>query len=96
MISRIVGALVEPTPVVAEADADSLAIERNLVLLWRVFLLRIARRALGALRGLVKFQALVKGFLVKKRVAATLYSMQALLRAQLAIRSQRAQLAVRS
>ncbi|GJW83983.1 hypothetical protein Tco_0157128, partial [Tanacetum coccineum] len=31
MISRIVGALVEPTPVVAEADADSLAIERNLV-----------------------------------------------------------------
>ncbi|GJY14550.1 hypothetical protein Tco_0384972 [Tanacetum coccineum] len=38
-----------------------------------------ARRALRALRGLVKFQALVKGFLVKKQVAATLYSMQALL-----------------
>ncbi|GJW74271.1 IQ-DOMAIN 14-like protein [Tanacetum coccineum] len=55
-----------------------------------------ARRALRALRGLVKFQALVKGFLVRKRVAATLYSMQALLRAQLAVRSQRAQLAVRS
>ncbi|GJY90791.1 pentatricopeptide repeat-containing protein [Tanacetum coccineum] len=30
MISRIVGALVEPTPVAVEADADSLAIERNL------------------------------------------------------------------
>ncbi|GKA22591.1 plasma membrane ATPase 4 [Tanacetum coccineum] len=30
MISQIFGALVEPTPVVAEADADSLAIERNL------------------------------------------------------------------
>ncbi|GJU66752.1 IQ-DOMAIN 31-like protein [Tanacetum coccineum] len=56
----------------------------------------LARRALRALRGLVKFQALVKGFLVRKRVAATLYSMQALLRAQLAVRSQRAQLAVRS
>ncbi|GJS07623.1 IQ-DOMAIN 14-like protein [Tanacetum coccineum] len=41
----------------------------------------LARRALRALRGLVKFQALVKGFLVRKRVAATLYSMQALLRA---------------
>ncbi|GKE82847.1 IQ-DOMAIN 14-like protein, partial [Tanacetum coccineum] len=43
-----------------------------------------------ALRGLVKFQALVKGFVVRKRVAATLYGMQALLRAQLAVRSQRA------
>ncbi|GJZ21267.1 hypothetical protein Tco_0558306, partial [Tanacetum coccineum] len=31
MISRIVGALVEPTPVAAEADVDSLTIERNLV-----------------------------------------------------------------
>ncbi|GKD26443.1 IQ-DOMAIN 31-like protein [Tanacetum coccineum] len=56
----------------------------------------LARRALRALKGLVKFQTLVKGFLVRKRVAATLYSMQALLRAQLVVRSQRAQLAVRS
>ncbi|GJV57432.1 IQ-DOMAIN 31-like protein [Tanacetum coccineum] len=31
-----------------------------------------ARSALRALRGVVKFQALVKGFLVRKRVAATL------------------------
>nr|GEV38548.1 hypothetical protein [Tanacetum cinerariifolium] len=50
----------------------------------------LARRALRALRGVVKFQALVKGFLLRKRVAATLYSMQALLRAQLVVRSQRA------
>ncbi|GJS20231.1 IQ-DOMAIN 14-like protein [Tanacetum coccineum] len=50
----------------------------------------LARRALRALRGLVKFQALVKGFVVRKRVTTTLYSMQALLRAQLAVRSQRA------
>ncbi|GKD26007.1 IQ-DOMAIN 31-like protein [Tanacetum coccineum] len=56
----------------------------------------LAKRALRALRELVKFQALVKGFLVRKRVATTLYSMQALLRAQLAVRSQRAHLAVRS
>ncbi|GKE48841.1 IQ-DOMAIN 14-like protein, partial [Tanacetum coccineum] len=55
----------------------------------------LARRALRALKGLVKFQALVKGFLVRKQVAATLYSMQALLRAQLAVRSKRAELAVR-
>nr|GEW21870.1 protein IQ-DOMAIN 14-like [Tanacetum cinerariifolium] len=50
----------------------------------------LARRALRALRGVVKFQALVKGFHVRKRVVATLYDMQALLRAQLAVRSQRA------
>ncbi|GJT67591.1 IQ-DOMAIN 14-like protein [Tanacetum coccineum] len=49
----------------------------------------LARRALRALRGLVKFQALVKGIVVRKRVAATLYSMQALLRAQLVFTSQR-------
>ncbi|GJR90355.1 IQ-DOMAIN 31-like protein [Tanacetum coccineum] len=55
----------------------------------------LARRALRALKGLVKFQALVRGFLVRKQVAATLYSMQALLRAQLAVRSKRAELAVR-
>ncbi|GJV23489.1 IQ-DOMAIN 14-like protein [Tanacetum coccineum] len=47
----------------------------------------LARRAFRALRGLVKFQALVKGFLVRKRTAATLYSMQG---PQLVVRSQRA------
>nr|GEW74184.1 putative reverse transcriptase domain-containing protein [Tanacetum cinerariifolium] len=49
-----------------------------------------ARRALRAFRGLVKFQALLKEFLVRKRVATNVYSKQALLRAQLAVRSQRA------
>ncbi|KAL2493168.1 IQ-domain 26 [Abeliophyllum distichum] len=49
----------------------------------------LARKALRALRGLVKLQALVRGFLVRKRAAATLYSMQALIRAQAAIRFQR-------
>ncbi|GKE05029.1 IQ-DOMAIN 31-like protein, partial [Tanacetum coccineum] len=51
----------------------------------------LARRALRALKGLVKFQALFIGFLVRKRVVATLYSMQALLRAQLAVQSKRAE-----
>nr|XP_043618212.1 protein IQ-domain 26-like [Erigeron canadensis] len=55
-----------------------------------VFRSHLARKALRALKGLVKLQALVRGFLVRKRAAATLYSMQALIRAQAAIRSERA------
>jgi len=49
-----------------------------------------ARKARRALKGLVKIQALVRGFLVRKRVAATLHSMQALMRAQAVVRSRRA------
>ncbi|XP_024971644.1 protein IQ-DOMAIN 14-like [Cynara cardunculus var. scolymus] len=55
-----------------------------------VFRAHLARKALRALKGLVKLQALVRGFLVRKRAAATLHSMQALIRAQAAIRSERA------
>ncbi|EYU27263.1 hypothetical protein ABFS82_10G101700 [Erythranthe guttata] len=49
----------------------------------------LARKALRALRGLVKIQALVRGFLVRKEAAATLYSMQALLRAQKSVRAHK-------
>ncbi|CAL9199491.1 unnamed protein product [Musa hybrid cultivar] len=47
----------------------------------------LARKALRALRALVKTQALVKGFLVRKRAAATFRSMQALVRAQATVRA---------
>ncbi|KAJ8422871.1 hypothetical protein Cgig2_010271 [Carnegiea gigantea] len=49
----------------------------------------LARKALRALRSLVKLQAHVRGYLVRKRAAATLQSMQTLIRAQAAARSQR-------
>ncbi|CAN7011144.1 unnamed protein product [Brassica rapa subsp. trilocularis] len=49
----------------------------------------LARKALRALKGLVKLQALVRGYLVRKCAAETFHSMQALIRAQTSVRSQR-------
>ncbi|XP_061371171.1 protein IQ-domain 26-like [Gastrolobium bilobum] len=49
----------------------------------------LARKALKALKGLVKLQALVRGYLVRKQATATLHSMQALIRAQATVRSQK-------
>ncbi|KAM3234700.1 hypothetical protein P3L10_014736 [Capsicum annuum] len=53
-------------------------------------MLKHRRKTLRALKGLVKLQALLRGFLVRKRAAANLHSMQALIRAQTVVRSQRA------
>ncbi|MED6181281.1 hypothetical protein PIB30_018016 [Stylosanthes scabra] len=52
----------------------------------------LAKKALHALRGLVKIQALVRGHLVRKQTTATLRSMHALMAIQVRARIQRIQM----
>ncbi|XP_023769829.1 protein IQ-domain 26 [Lactuca sativa] len=49
----------------------------------------LSRKALRALKGLVKLQALVRGYMVRKQAAATLRSMEALVRAQSSVCAQK-------
>ncbi|XP_019180125.1 PREDICTED: protein IQ-DOMAIN 14 [Ipomoea nil] len=77
----------------AAASIGGRASEAAATKIQAVFRGYLARKALNALKGLVKLQALVRGHLVRKQAAATLRCMQALITAQARARAQRLKMA---
>uniref|UniRef100_A0A0E0KZC4 DUF4005 domain-containing protein n=1 Tax=Oryza punctata TaxID=4537 RepID=A0A0E0KZC4_ORYPU len=76
------------TPVLA-VGGDTRSLAAAAVRIQTAFRGFLAKKALRALKALVKLQALVRGYLVRRQAAATLQSMKALIRAQATVRAHR-------
>ncbi|KAL5726758.1 hypothetical protein ACHQM5_000022 [Ranunculus cassubicifolius] len=85
-------AAVEVVRLTRPPSSSSNSYDRSAVIIQTAFRGYLARRALRALKGLVKLQALVRGHNVRKQAKMTLQCMQALVRVQTRVRDQRMRL----